>query len=364
MARLRTAATIAHDEKRREAMSEVEQQASRRFLFDGEDLLEAILQIECPNRRRKHAGAYSWGIIKVMLKTPDLRELRSTFHELGPMFRQMGVDESIHRGGDAWATARLKQGKSMSASGFVGVMQQYARRGIPPSLRPDMWRKILGLGERTQHEVNYFRILQQQVGRVDCLVDQLFRMDVEHCLDDDIYFPFDEFIETVVMAFSRDPSIVERCSERVHPRIVGVTKSGTTVGAVPPCGIQPFRGLVNYVAPLCFVFAEPEDAFFSFREMFVQYWCKLNTISGRRSSIVFLSKLFEDLLQQHAKSRTTRCRWESRLCRWPFLGSSWHLSDTWRTKCWCCGTDFGFRPGERVASVADSRVFSYTGRDR
>ena len=149
MARLRTAATIAHDEKRREAMSEVEQQASRRFLFDGEDLLEAILQIECPNRRRKHAGAYSWGIIKVMLKTPDLRELRSTFHELGPMFRQMGVDESIHRGGDAWATARLKQGKSMSASGFVGVMQQYARRGIPPSLRPDMWRKILGLGERT-----------------------------------------------------------------------------------------------------------------------------------------------------------------------------------------------------------------------
>ena len=53
--------------------------------------------------------------------------------------------------------------------------------------------------QRGQHEANYFRMLQQQVGRVDCLVDQLFRMDVEHCLDDDSYFPFDEFIETVTM---------------------------------------------------------------------------------------------------------------------------------------------------------------------
>ena len=298
LARLRTSATIANDEKRRESMSAVEQQATRRFLFDGEDLLEAILQIDVTNRSRHASSSYVWGVIKVMLKTPTLHDLQITFHELNPTYRQTGIDETMHTGGDVWADRRLRSGTKICNAGYVGVMRRFSKRGIPPSIRPDMWRKLLGV-KRGQHEANYFRMLQQQVGRVDCLVDQLFRMDVEHCLDDDSYFPFDEFIETVTMVFSRDPSVYDRCVERVHPRIVGYTKNGKEVGNVPPCGVQPFRGLVNYVAPLSFVFSEAEDAFFVFREMFVKYWCKLNTISGNKSSIVYLGKLFEDLLQEH-----------------------------------------------------------------
>ena len=298
LARLRTSATIAKDEKRRESMSAVEQQATRRFLFDGEDLLEAILQIDVANRNRHASSSYVWGVIKLMLQTPSLKDLREIFHELGPAHRQTGIDETMYTGGDTWADRRHRLGTKICSAGYVGVMRGYAKRGIPPSLRPEMWRKLLGV-KRGQHEANYFRMLQQQVGRVDCLVDQLFRMDVEHCLDDDSYFPFDEFIETVTMVFSRDPSVFDRCVERVHPKIVGYTKSGKEVGNVPPCGVQPFRGLVNYVAPLSFVYSEAEDAFFVFREMFVEYWCKLNTISGKKSSILFLGKLFEDLLQEH-----------------------------------------------------------------
>ena len=298
LARLRTSATIANDERRRDSMSQVEQQATRRFLFDGEDLLEAILQIEVPNRKRHATSAYVWGVIKVMLKTPTLKDLQAIFHELDPSYRQTGVDETMCTGGDVWADRRLTSGTKICNAGYIGLMRGYSKRGIPPSLRGEMWRKLLGV-KRTQHEANYFRMLQQQVGRVDCLVDQLFRMDVEHCLDDDSYFPFDEFIETVIMVFSRDPSVFDRCTERVHPRIVGYTKGGQEVGNVPPCGIQPFRGLVNYVAPLSFVFESSEDAFFVFREMFVKYWSKLNTISGKGSSIVFLGKLFEDLLSEH-----------------------------------------------------------------
>jgi hypothetical protein len=298
LARLRTSATIANDEKRRESMSAVEQQATRRFLFDGEDLLEAILQIDIENRNRHASSSYVWGIIKLMLNTPSLIELRELFRDLSPMYRQTGIDETMYTGGDNWADRRLRLGTQICSAGYVGVMRDYAKRGIPPSIRSEMWRKLLGV-QSGQHEANYFRVLQQQVGRVDCLVDQLFRMDVEHCLDDDSYFPFDEFIETVIMVFSRDPSICEKCSERVHPPIIGYTKNGSKVGSVPPCGIQPFRGLVNYVAPLSFVYAEAEDAFFVFREMFVQYWCKLNAISGNKGSIIFLSKLFEDLLFKH-----------------------------------------------------------------
>ena len=298
LARLRTSSTIAHDEKRRESMSAVEQQATRRFLFDGEDLLEAILQIDIVNRNKHASSSYVWGVIKIMFNTPTLAELRHIFYELNPAYRQNGIDETLYTGGDTWADRRLRLGTDICNAGYVGVMRGYAKRGIPPSIRPEMWRKLLGV-PNGQHEANYFRMLQQQVGRVDCLVDQLFRMDVEHCLDDDSYFPFDEFIETVVMVFSRDPSIFDKCVEQVHPSIVGHTKSGSKVGRVPPCGVQPFRGLVNYVAPLSFVYGEAEDAFFVFRAMFVQYWCKLNTISGNTSSIVYLSKLFENILFKH-----------------------------------------------------------------
>ena len=86
LARLRTSATIANDERRRDSMSQVEQQATRRFLFDGEDLLEAILQIEVPNRKRHATSAYVWGVIKIMLKTPTLKDLQAIFHELDPSY--------------------------------------------------------------------------------------------------------------------------------------------------------------------------------------------------------------------------------------------------------------------------------------
>ena len=153
LARLRTSATIANDEKRRESMSAVEQQATRRFLFDGEDLLEAILQIEVANRNRHASSSYVWGVIKIMFKTPTLSELRHIFHELSPAYRQTGIDETMYTGGDTWADRRLRLGNKICAAGYVGVMRGYAKRGIPPSLRPEMWRKLLGMLNTFDHTV-------------------------------------------------------------------------------------------------------------------------------------------------------------------------------------------------------------------
>lgn len=51
-------------------------------------------------------------------------------------------------------------------------------------------------------------------------------------------------------------------------------------------------------APLCYLFAEAEDAYFMFREMYARYFCRLHTISSRPNTIMYLSKMFEELVQQ------------------------------------------------------------------
>ena len=270
--------------------------STRRFLFDSEDLLEAIAAIDSPNHSSNVTRIQSWGMIRVLLKTPDITELRSIFSELHPSMSQIGLDDALE-GNDKWFQDRCALGEKILSAGYIAVIRQYAKRGIPAGLRSKMWRKMLNL-ELSQAERNYFDMLQSQVDEVDILVDQLFHMDVEHAVDDDSYFPFEKELDDTVMAFSRDPWVLGNCANRVHPPLIGRTIDGHNVGIFPPGGVQPFRGLVSYAAPLCFIYHEPAEIYYIFREMFSQLWCKLNSINSERSCIVMLSKLFEDLIQR------------------------------------------------------------------
>jgi hypothetical protein len=273
------------------------QQNTRRFLFDSEDLLEAIASIDSPNHSSNVTRIQSWGMVRVLLKTPDVNELRSIFSELHPSMSQIGLDDALE-GNEKWLEERCELGEKILSAGYIAVIRQYAKRGVPSGLRSKMWKKMLNL-ELDQAARNYFDVLQTQVGTVDILVDQLFHMDVEHAIDDDSYFPFDQELDDTVMAFSRDPWVLKNCANRVHPPLVGRTADGHTVGVFPPCGVQPFRGLVSYAAPLCFIYHEHYEIYFVFREMFSQLWCKLNSINSERSCIVMLSKLFEVLVQRY-----------------------------------------------------------------
>lgn len=240
-----------------------------------------------------------------------MRELRDLFCDLQPQNRQVGLDDvtklihgtsvigpNMNKNKKTWATDRMKLGEDIAAAGYVPVVQQFSKRGIPNSLRPSVWRKLLGVEtHRPQQKSNYFRMLQQQVKRVDLLVDHLFQMDVEHALDDDNFFPFDEMLENLTMCFSRDPWIFHNSTER-SAAIIGRNRHGDAIGLIPPCGVQPFRGLVLFFAPLCFVYGTAEEAYFVSRKMYADYWCKLNSITSRPGCIIHLCKTFEDLLQR------------------------------------------------------------------
>ena len=52
------------------------------------------------------------------------------------------------------------------------------------------------------------------------------------------------------------------------------------------------------VAPLCYIYEEAEDIYYTLRSMYLKYWYRLHRISSHGQGIVALSILFEKLLQQ------------------------------------------------------------------
>merc|ERR1719272_321396 len=54
-----------------------------------------------------------------------------------------------------------------------------------------------------------------------------------------------------------------------------------------------------YVAPLCFVYAEPSEVYAVFRSLYTRYFCKLHSINSHPEGLLRLCLLFEQLLQRH-----------------------------------------------------------------
>ena len=79
--------------------------------------------------------------------------------------------------------------------------------------------------------------------------------------------------------------------------------------AAPPSAVQPFLGLCSYFAPLCFVFRSSRPlqcgrakeggsgALYSVaRAAYCQIWCRLNVLSSDPGTLLYVCKVFEELL--------------------------------------------------------------------
>jgi len=113
------------------------------------------------------------------------------------------------------------------------------------------------------------------------------------------YFVFSELVEEILLAFCRDPVVARRCAHPKPQPVIARNRAGQRA-AFPPNEMPPGKGLANYVCPLCFVYAQPPELYFCFREMWARYWCKLQTISTAPGTLLPLLRLFEDLLQVRA----------------------------------------------------------------
>lgn len=64
----------------------------------------------------------------------------------------------------------------------------------------------------------------------------------------------------------------------------------------PPNGVIPFHGFAMYCVPLCYVYDDPRQLFYSFRAFYLQFSSKLHEVSSDQQGIVSLCALFEQLV--------------------------------------------------------------------
>ena len=64
----------------------------------------------------------------------------------------------------------------------------------------------------------------------------------------------------------------------------------------PRCTVQPFLGLASYTAPLCYLYTDKAALYSMSSQLWSQLWCKLNVISGDKGTLLYVCKIFENLL--------------------------------------------------------------------
>lgn len=134
----------------------------------------------------------------------------------------------------------------------------------------------------------------------------MYLLDLQQTINSCDYFVFQDHLESVLMAFTRDTYVKAQALQVNGAVTCSLSGAGLPTTAnlrpqeaesrVPPNGVLPFSGLVMYLAPLAYLFADPVEIYYVFRELYIRYWSKLNVIRTERGTILPLCKLFEDLI--------------------------------------------------------------------
>ncbi|KAF0718691.1 Aste57867_1541 [Aphanomyces stellatus] len=261
-----------------------------RFLFSSNDLLAALQRIS-PLNRSPHVHAHPWSSIQPLLHTRETSEMQQRYTELSPAHAQYGLDEDVPNvhGDYVYIAGKNRLGDKVLHNGTVPTARQYAKTGCPINIRPHIWRQALSVAI----DPVYFQQLEAKVRGYTFVTDGLFLFDVQQTTDSSDYFPFEDHLRSVMLAFSRDAQVPSQAVVTLQHPIVANEMT------IPPANVMPCSGLVMFVSPLCYLYDDPVHVYFVFREMYCRYWCQLAGISSRSNSILALCKTFETLIHRH-----------------------------------------------------------------
>lgn len=293
---------------------------SVRFLFDAEDLLEAVVQMRSPNHSAHLTHLRSAGIVQLQLRTPTVEQLRAMMPELAPAQPQVGIDDVVADRA-AFVSGAVRTARALLADGDVAALRRFARTGVPNELRGEVWAAALHatVGEK---EVAYFARLMEQVRagtaptsqrrsahrasparqaqRWDMVTDSLLLLDVQHTIGSDAFFPFSDTLSAALTALSHDTWLLRHAAAAPasgRAAVLGAAASnGSVVSAFPPCGVVPYRGMSTYAAPLCYLLRAQAQLYFVFRAMYARYWCRVSCLRSQPLMAPSLCCCFERLL--------------------------------------------------------------------
>ncbi|OMJ86828.1 hypothetical protein SteCoe_11604 [Stentor coeruleus] len=258
-------------------------------VFDDKNILNAIIEVNNGNYRNE---LLEWGIVKVHFRTPSIDLLRVAYEELDVAIKQVGVDED-----KMFVDERLAMGEKILSKSYIPYMVQYAKRGVPTSLRGRFYSRILEC-QFASKDSSYFEYLLEQVQKWELSIDRIVQEDSSDVCNDDKFFIFHELLEKIYMSFLRDPWVSENLRALPNLPIVGISE-GKPIGSVPPCGIIPFKHFAKYIAPITFLSEKPEECYYIFRNFYCKYLCFLHSLTSETRGIISLCRLFEDLLQAY-----------------------------------------------------------------
>lgn len=263
-------------------------------IFTQMELLHTISQITNPNfQPMPDLKGIVLGRMKLQFACKSSSELMAQFSDLGGKIKQTGIDDMSD---DQFADLRFSLGNKVAESGDSVVARVYARRGIPTSLRAELWLSIFNVSLRDA--AVHFDQLKEDVLDHDMLIDQILLNDVKDCCNDDIYFVFEDNLKEVMLAFTRDTDVPAMYPQGCSPMTPCATIKGRRA-LYPPNGVLPYKGFSMLAAPISFLCAEASAHYFLFRKIYARYFFHLHTISSHPQGIVRLCCLFESLLQLH-----------------------------------------------------------------
>ncbi|XP_014787246.1 TBC1 domain family member 19 [Octopus bimaculoides] len=273
-----------------------------RPVYAPKDFLDAIISIQNQNINRNSEGPMSmWGIIQIALKVRTLSELRTFYSGISINNCQIGIDDTIDGLNESFFNENIKLGKKVIALGLTPVSQEYSKKGCPVSLRRILWSQMLGL-DISNTDYVYYKQLKNYVFKHELLTDKLLYKDIKlTASNDDQYFVFEDLLYQVLLPFLRD-TILLTCNNKTNgslPKSYIRGKLGNSDLSVifPPSGVIPFHGFSMYVVPFCYLYSEPEQLYFIFREMYSRFFFRLHCISSHEEGILSICLLFEQLLQ-------------------------------------------------------------------
>jgi len=145
-------------------------------------------------------------------------------------------------------------------------------------MRSAVWRKILDVNV-SDKDTLYLEHIHANLRQWELVTDDLFRLDVSITSNDDNYFVFEENLADTMSAFSRDPwlcnntVVFSQANDKHYPD--PKVREGMVF---PPCGIVPFRGIVMYATPFCYLYSDTTVLYFTFRACYANYCCRLHTV--------------------------------------------------------------------------------------
>ncbi|CAI2364950.1 unnamed protein product [Moneuplotes crassus] len=261
------------------------------FIFDQNTLFDSVLKVNSIN----YAGVMNltWGSVKLQLQTMSVKEMRKKFNELNVTLRQIGVDDE-----KSFIDERLLQGDKLLSKDFRPLLINYARRGVPPSLRCRVYKKIFNI-EMNPRDYEYYKSLNDHFSKWDLCIDDICNFDTNEVINDEKYFIFQDFIVQVTNLFFRDTWVLENMRSKPHATLTAIIGLDKEVGPFPPNGVLPCKHFSKFVCPFCYISTSPEDIYFIFRAFYAKYICQLHSLNSDSQGIIGLCKLFEDLLQTY-----------------------------------------------------------------